>query len=210
VREQPTRVMIVEDEFLISQELQAKLESLGYQVIAVTDSGEEAVERARIDKPQVALMDISLHGEMSGIQAAAILRRESRIPCIFVTAHAGDEMLDEAARTEHSGYLIKPYRDKELQAALEAALYKAEAEKKRRQLLDSLRKSLEDGKRLSGILAICSECKRIRNEEGVWQDIERYVRDHSQVAFSHSLCPGCVKKLYPDLWEKLRREGLLE
>ncbi|KMY67014.1 hypothetical protein AAU61_13775 [Desulfocarbo indianensis] len=202
--------MIVEDEFLISQELQARLESLGYDVIAVADSAEEAVERARIDKPQVALMDIRLQGEMSGIEAAAILHQELGIPCIFVTAHAGDEILDEAARTEHSGYLIKPYRDKELQAALEAALYKAKAERERRQVLDSLRKSLEDGKRLTGILAICSECKRIRNEEGVWQDIERYVREHSQATFSHSLCPVCVKKLYPDLWEKLRREGLLE
>jgi CheY-like chemotaxis protein len=202
--------MIVEDEFLIAQELQERIESLGYQVISVVDSGEEALVQARREPPQVIIMDIRLQGKMDGIETARALREELGIPSIYVTAYADDSMLDDAAKTEHSGYLIKPYRDKELQAAIEAALYKAEMERERREVVESLRNSLAEGKRLGGMLAICSECKKVRNEQGDWQAIERYVREHSEATFSHSLCPGCVKKLYPDLWEKLRDEGHLE
>jgi len=155
-------------------------------------------------------MDIRLQGEMDGIETATVLREQLGIPSIYVTAYADDSMLDGAAKTEHSGYLIKPYRDKELQAAIEAALFKGGMERQRRELIESLRNSLAEGKRLAGILAICSECKKIRNEANAWQPIERYVREHSQATFSHSLCPDCVKKLYPDLWEKLRDEGHLE
>lgn len=204
------RIMIVEDEFLIAQELQERLESLGYKVTAVVDSGEEALEKAEQNPPEVVIMDIRLQGKMNGIETAAILHKEMGIPSIYVTAYAEDGMLGEAAKTEHSGYLIKPYRDKELRAAIEAALFKSTVERERRELIESLRSSLAEGKRIAGMLAICSECKKIRNEEGDWQEIERYVREHSQATFSHSLCPTCVKKLYPDLWEKLRHEGHVE
>lgn len=202
--------MIVEDEFLIAQELQERIESLGYQVSTVVDNGEEALEQAHQYPPQVIIMDIRLQGKMDGIETATVLREELGIPSIYVTAYADDSMLDGAAKTEHSGYLIKPYRDKELQAAIEAALFKGGMDRQRRELIESLYKSLDEGKRLAGILAICSECKKIRNEANAWQPIERYVREHSQATFSHSMCPDCVKKLYPDLWEKLRDEGHLE
>jgi CheY-like chemotaxis protein len=210
VASQQARIMIVEDEFLIAQELQDRLESLGYKVTMVVESGEEALAVAKEDPPQVVIMDIRLQGAMNGIETASVLRNELGIPSIYVTAYAEDGMLDGAAKTDHSGYLIKPYRDKELQAAVEAALFKSSLEQERRELVESLRNSLAEGKRLAGILAICSECKKIRNEKGAWQDIERYVREHSQATFSHSLCPDCVKKLYPDLWEKLRDEGHLD
>jgi CheY-like chemotaxis protein len=210
VAEQQAQIMIVEDEFLIAQELQERIESLGYQVTTVVDNGEEALDLARNEPPQVIIMDIRLQGEMNGIETASALREQLGIPSIYVTAYADDSMLDEAAKTEHCGYLIKPYRDKELQAAIEAALFKADVERQRHELIESLRKSLEEGKRLAGILAICSECKKVRNEHGIWQAIERYVREHSEATFSHSLCPDCVRKLYPDLWEKLRDEGHLD
>jgi CheY-like chemotaxis protein len=121
------RILIVEDEFLIAQELQKRLESLGYQVIAAVDNGKEAMRLAGENPPHVALMDIRLRGEMNGIETAAALQREFGIPSIYLTAYAEDPMLEQAAATDHSGYLIKPYRDKELQAALKAALHRRNA-----------------------------------------------------------------------------------
>lgn len=126
----PPSILIVEDEFLIAQELQKRLESLGCQVIAAVDNGEEALRLAGENPPHVVLMDIRLRGEMSGIETAAALQRELGIPSIYITAYADDPVLDQAAATDHSGYLIKPYRDKELQAALKAALYKRTARQK--------------------------------------------------------------------------------
>ena len=60
--------------------------------------------------------------------------------------------------------------------------------------------ALRDIKQLSGLLPICASCKKIRNDRGYWEQIETFIRNHSEVQFSHSICPGCLKKLYPDLY----------
>jgi CheY-like chemotaxis protein len=206
VKDKPPRIMIVEDEFLIAQELQKRLEALGYHVTAAVDSGEEALQLAGENPPQVVLMDIRLQGQMSGIETAAALQRERGIPCIYVTAHAAEPILEQAAATEHSGYLIKPYHDKELQAAIKAALFRIGAHHDEHGVEEPC-SSLDD---LSEIVTVCSECKKIKTRRGNWQVIERRVRDRSKASFSDSLCPDCVKRLYPDLWEKLRDQGHLD
>jgi PAS domain S-box-containing protein len=71
-------------------------------------------------------------------------------------------------------------------------------EEERERLIVKLEKALEEIKRLKGILPICASCKKIRDDKGYWQQIEAYIRDHSEAEFSHSLCPDCIKKLYPD------------
>jgi len=64
---------------------------------------------------------------------------------------------------------------------------------------DKLKESLSQIKRLSGLLPICASCKKIRDDKGYWNQLEEYVRNHSEAEFSHSVCPDCVKKLYPDI-----------
>ncbi len=65
-----------------------------------------------------------------------------------------------------------------------------------------LNKALSEIKQLKGIIPICSACKKIRDDKGFWQQVESYVRDHSQAEFSHGICPECVVKLYPEYFEK--------
>ena len=72
-------------------------------------------------------------------------------------------------------------------------------EKEREKLISELQMAMDEVKKLSGFLPICSSCKKIRDDEGYWNQIESYIRDHSEVEFSHGICPECVKKLYPDL-----------
>ncbi len=74
-----------------------------------------------------------------------------------------------------------------------------QAEEAQRNLAESLKQALAKIKTLSGILPICASCKKIRDDRGYWNQVEAYVRDHSQAEFSHSICPDCKKKLYPDL-----------
>jgi hypothetical protein len=66
-------------------------------------------------------------------------------------------------------------------------------------LIAELQQALAKVKTLSGMLPICASCKKIRNDEGYWQSVEVYIRDHSEAEFTHGLCPDCIKKLYPDL-----------
>ena len=76
------------------------------------------------------------------------------------------------------------------------------AEQEREELITQLQSALANVKLLSGFLPICASCKKIRNDEGFWQQIEAYIRDHSEAKFSHGICPDCAKKLYPELFDK--------
>ena len=83
-------------------------------------------------------------------------------------------------------------------------------EKENAKLIRELQKALAEVKVLSGMLPICSYCKNIRNDKGYWQEIEEYIREHSDAEFSHSLCNDCLKKHYPEMYEGLRKEGKVE
>jgi hypothetical protein len=74
------------------------------------------------------------------------------------------------------------------------------AEQEREQVIVKLQQALAQVKRLSGFLPICASCKKIRDDQGYWQQVEAYIRDHSEAEFSHGLCPECAKMLYPDLF----------
>jgi GAF domain-containing protein len=76
---------------------------------------------------------------------------------------------------------------------------RAEAEKAN--LVIELREALAEVKKLSGMLPICASCKRIRDDKGYWQQIEGYIQEHSEAEFSHSICPECTRKLYPEICE---------
>ena len=82
-------------------------------------------------------------------------------------------------------------------------IYKREqAEKERENLIAELQDAVRKIKTLSGLLPICSNCKKIRDDKGYWKQIESYIRDHSEAEFTHSMCPICAKKLYPELFQK--------
>ena len=78
------------------------------------------------------------------------------------------------------------------------ALQRRTIEEKREQAIQERERALDDVKVLRGLLPMCASCKRIRDDQGYWTQIERYIRDHSEAEFNHSLCPECVKKLYPE------------
>jgi hypothetical protein len=80
-----------------------------------------------------------------------------------------------------------------------------EAEIKNQRLVEKLNEALDKVKLLSGFLPICSACKRIRDDKGYWNQIESYIRDHSEAEFSHGICPDCAKELYPDILIKNRK-----
>jgi len=127
------RILIVEDETIVSLDLQSRLESLGYEVVGTIDSGEEAVEKAREFAPDAVLMDINLKGAIDGIEAALRIRRSQAIPVIYVTACVDEKTLQRAKVTEPFGYIIKPFEDRELHSHIEIALYKNQIEIQLRQ-----------------------------------------------------------------------------
>lgn len=325
-----TSVMVVEDEFIVAEDLRAQLNRLGYQITALVSTGEEAVLKVEENRPDVVLMDISLAGDIDGVEAADIIRTRFQVPVIFLTAYANDDMIERAKITEPLGYMVKPFETREIKAAIETAVYNAALKKKlaeseqrfrtfadftydweswvdqdgkhiytspsckritgygpdfftnihnalkivhpgdkdkvkqflkfysssndiitfdfriirpdgeirwinnysqpvfgengeprgrrisnrditeqkmhqaeRERLINELQEALSRVRQLSGLLPICSSCKKIRDDQGYWQQIEMYIQEHSEAEFSHSICPECARKLYPEIYEKV-------
>jgi PAS domain S-box-containing protein len=130
---QAKTVLIVEDESVVALDLKLQLKKLGYEVSGLADSGDQAIEIAGQQHPDIVLMDVRLRGDMDGIQAAALIRRDHDIPIIFLTSHSDDETVHRAAQTAPYGYLTKPYQIKELRAGIEVALTKAGMERQLRE-----------------------------------------------------------------------------
>jgi len=128
------QILIVEDDSIIVMELEDRLYSLGYTVCSATAYGEEAIDKAAELGPDLVLMDIRLKGAMDGIEAAAEIRERYDIPVVYLTAYADTNTLQRAQITEPYSYLIKPFEERELQIAIEMALYKHRMEKERSML----------------------------------------------------------------------------
>ncbi|MCP4023823.1 MAG: response regulator [Desulfobacteraceae bacterium] len=127
------QILIVEDNTIVAEHTQVRLKNMGFAVTAIVPSGAKALAIVNEENPDLVLMDIKLAGEMNGIQAADEIRSKYDIPVVYVTAYADDELVDKAKITEPFGYIIKPFEDKELNIAIEIALYKHKMEKKLRQ-----------------------------------------------------------------------------
>ena len=188
------KILIVEDEYIVGDVLKRTFERKGYVVPSIAVSGESAVEKAEETNPDLIIMDISLKGTMDGIEAAQEIRNRADIPVLFLTAYEDEEIFERAKVTEPYGYLLKPLDEKEIIMAVEVALYKDKTEKERRKLLEEI-------KILRGILPICSHCKKIRNDDGYWQEVADYIRKHSEAEFSHGICPDCSQKYYGEYLE---------
>jgi CheY-like chemotaxis protein len=127
------KILIVEDEAVVAEDLSRKLERLGYEIVGVTGRGAEAVELAREHRLDLVLMDIRLQGGMNGVEAAQAIQREGAVPVIYLTAHSDPATLERAKVTEPFGYILKPFDVVQLETHIQMALYKHRAEEQLRQ-----------------------------------------------------------------------------
>jgi len=116
------KILIVEDEFIVSQDISFILSDYGYEIAAVVAFGEEAIIAASAEKPDLVLMDIKLAGKMNGIQAAKKIIHDLHIPIIFMTANADDDTYQAVKDLNPSAYLIKPFETHKLFTSIEYAL----------------------------------------------------------------------------------------
>jgi AmiR/NasT family two-component response regulator len=140
------RIMIVDDEVVITTQLEERLTYMGYEVAGRASSGEAAVEMAKRLSPDLILMDIVMPGEIDGIDAAETIKAELGIPIIFLTAYADDKFVERAKNVEPFGYILKPFQENEIKAAIEVALFKKDSERQLRESEDQLKKEIIERK----------------------------------------------------------------
>ena len=142
-------VLVVEDESIVSKDIQHSLKKLGYNVVGASATGEKAIELANSEHPDIVLMDIMLKGEMNGIEAADRIKKDLSIPIIFLTAYADELTLSKAKVTQPYGYILKPFKEIDLHTTIEMAIYKHGKEQevvKERDLLYSIIENKEESK----------------------------------------------------------------
>jgi DNA-binding NarL/FixJ family response regulator len=138
------KILVVEDEAVIALRLQKRLAEMGYDVPDIAYSGDEAVEKAGRLEPDLVLMDVMIPGKMDGIEAAKTIKDEFDVPVVFLTAFSEDTIIERAKQAEPFGYLLKPFQDREIKAAIEVALYKKKMEDKLRKARDELEQRVKE------------------------------------------------------------------
>jgi len=138
------KILIVEDERIISEDIKKRLQKLGYSVPSIARTGEEAIQKTKVLHPDLVLMDIVLEGEMDGIEAAAHIKSLCEIPIVYLTAYADRKTLERAKITEPYGYILKPFDDRDLHITIDIGLHKHRMERKLKETEERLRKTLED------------------------------------------------------------------
>lgn len=125
----PPKILVVEDESIVSLEIQSRIGDLGYLVSDAVFSGEQALLSVENNTPDLILMDINLRGEIDGIETANLISQKFSIPIIYMTAYADNETLQRAKATSPYAYIIKPIEVRELHTSIEIALFKSSIEK---------------------------------------------------------------------------------
>jgi len=126
-----SRILVVDDEAIITMQLEERLNAMGYTVAGMAANGEDAIDKAQRLAPDLVLMDIVMPGKLNGIEAAGAIAKMD-IPVVFVTSYADDAIIEKAKQVGPYGYIVKPFNELEIKAAIEVALFRKTAERELR------------------------------------------------------------------------------
>ncbi len=171
-------VLAVDDKPQNLQFLGKVLSDSGYEV-GLAQNGQEALNFVKKSEPDLILMDIMMPG-MDGYEVCEQLKNDfsaRHIPVIFLTAKTDTEDIVKGFDVGGVDYVTKPFNSAELLARIKTHL---------------------ELRTLRGLLPMCSKCKKIRNDGGFWKQVDSYIEEHSQVSFTHGICPECLTELYGD------------
>ncbi len=197
------KVLIAEDDPLVGEMIRGMLEDAGYVVVGQALDGLQAIEMVQSHQPHVVLMDLEMPN-LGGIEATANIINNTPVPVVILTAYDSPELVQQASRAGAGAYLVKPPNDHEIDRAITIAMGRFKDLMELRRLNTELELALAQVKQLSGLLPICANCKKIRDDTGYWQEVEVYISEHSEVEFSHGLCPDCINRLYPGFLSNMR------
>ena len=202
--QKPLRVLIVDDQDSIRELLRRQLEKMGHTVVGKAVNGLQAIELTESLQPDIVVMDIEMP-KMDGLEATRIILDKSPRPVVLLTSHEDPEMVRRASQAGAGAYLLKPPGADEIERTMIIAAARFADLMELRRLNSELQEALDNVKVLIGLLPICANCKSIRNDKGYWKAVEEYITDNTEAHFSHSLCPACIEKLYPDYTPKKKQ-----
>lgn len=196
------KILIAEDDLTSRRRLEVILTKWGYEVVSCSD-GKQAWERLQdACAPKLAILDWIMP-EIEGIEVCRRLREldtQKPVYVILLTSQNEKENIVRGLDAGADDYIIKPFEPGELQARIRVGCRVLQLQEKLDNRIKELQDSLQHIKTLQGILPICSYCKKIRDDQNYWEEVEEYVVKHSDADFTHSICPKCYEKhISPEL-----------
>ena len=198
------RILIAEDDFTSRTVLAGVLKREGHEVTAAVNGAEALQLLQQADAPALAILDWMMP-EMDGTEVVRRVRtlKTNRQPYIIILTIKGEKVdIITGLEAGANDYLAKPFDPGELRARVGVGRRMVEMQDTLASKIEELRRALDQIKTLRGIIPICASCKKIRDDNGYWKQVEVYIRDHSEAEFSHGICPECVKELYPKYMQK--------
>lgn len=197
---QTVNALIVEDDPGIRAATARVLRTAGHTVTEAA-SGEACLAAVREQRPDLVLLDVILP-DADGVDLCRRIKTDPEFGGTYVVLISGTKTLpdDQAGGLEYGadGYIVRPIANRELAARVASLARIIRAERERDRLITELRAALAEIKILSGLLPICSHCKKIRDDRGYWNQLEAYITAHSDASFTHGICPACAEKYYPE------------
>ncbi len=208
-----TRILVTDDAPDVLLLTTMVLEEEGYEVFKAT-SGAECLEIAHARQPDIVLLDVMLP-DMTGIEVCKQIKEDENLEGTFVILVSGvrvsSDYQADGLNVGADGYVIKPITNRELIARVQAVARIKRAEdalrqKKREQqkLIMELQEALTEIRTLKGFIPICASCKKIRDDEGYWNQLEAYISKHTDAIFTHSICPQCAEKYRAEIEETFK------
>ncbi len=201
------KILLIEDnrgDARLLEEMLREVQGVKFKLIWV-DRLDRGLANLEEEDIELVLLDLGLPDSQGFETFRKIHARIPELPIIVMTGLNDEKLALEAVREGAQDYLVKGQVDGNLLArAIRYAMERKKLEIEREKIIEKLQDALTKLKTLSGLLPICSFCKKIRDDKGYWNQIEVYVREHSDANFSHSICPECAKKHYPNLYKELR------
>ncbi len=195
------RILIAEDDLTSRIVLMNILKKQGHDVVATVNGAEAWEAMQKPDAPRMVILDWMMP-ELSGLDVCRRARavQTDQPPYLIMLTTKGDKAdliagLDAGA----DDYLAKPFDAGELRARINVGVRMLEIQATVAAKVLALQAALADIRTLRGLIPICASCKKIRDDQGIWKQIEVYIHEHTEAEFSHGVCTECMKKLYPDL-----------
>jgi len=194
------KVLIADDNTTTRRLLELLLMRWGFETICVSN-GEKALQvMEQPDPPSIALLDWIMPG-MDGLEICRRLRRrdsDTSPYILIVTGKNAKEDIVEGLEAGADDYIVKPVDAHELRARINVGVRIIKLQRALAERVRELEEEKKHVKTLQGLIPICMHCHRIRDDAEIWQRLETYIEKHSSAAFSHSLCPECLEKYYPE------------
>ena len=206
------KILIAEDDEVSRRILQLTLAAAGHEVITTQNGAAAWAILEKDDSPSLAILDWMMP-DMDGLEVCRLARRQKSVTPVYIillTAKGNKADVVQGLEAGANDYILKPFNRAELNARITVGETVINLQHNLAARVGELENALAQVKLLQGILAICSYCKNIRDDQNYWQQLETYVSEHSEAQFSHSICPKCYESIVKTQLEEREKNKLIK